>query len=482
MGLQLSDYLVQVIYEQGVKDIFIFGGGGMMYMLDAIGKNKNVNAHYYQHEQCAGIAAEAYAKTTGKIGYCFTTSGPGSVNIIEAITECWLDSVPVVFIIGQNKIEETTEASGIKELRQHGVFETNILPMVKSITKSTYVVKQGDDFPLLFRQARQRSKSHRPGPVVVIIPLDMQKSDICSGPNQLPGEGTTPYDEKDFINILDIVTNANKPLILAGQGIRISETIENLHSFIQKYNIPVVTTQAGKDIIEYENKYFIGHPGIKGDRAGSKAIQESDVILCIGTSLNILTTGYDTDSFGSNAKILYLDSDPALIEKCKLKNAIKYFTNINAFLYYAVNKYTPSTTKNNDTWISWNIENKNKYKVYNEIRNIEENRLDIYTTLKTVNQYSDKNDIIISDSGCSFYIVGQAWQLKKGQRFISSNGLGTMGWGIPASSGASLTDKRILCFIGDGSFFTGMVALLTLKKENRNIKLFVFINDGYTCI
>lgn len=458
-----SDIIIDTLKENKVTDVFLVSGGGMMYMLDALGKS-GLNLHFHHHEQDAAIAAEAYAKVSSKIGVCFATSGPGGLNCVEAIAECFVDCTPVVFFIGQNKINQTTRASGIQGLRQYGASEIDILPVLTPITKQTFLA----DSIMALQDALSSvwpgaANYGTPGPVAIIVPLDIQNAVLGN---------------KSVINkAIGAWNNAKHPLIFLGKGSR--KWFDCIYRSIEGKNIPIVTTMAGKDIIPYSDPSFIGHVGGKGDRAGNYAIQNADVIFCDGTSLHVFNTGYELDKFAPNAKIFYFQFEDALRQKCILKNAIMISDNLAFFSEELLANgpvFDPS-------WLIHLRSLKAKHPVYAEPHKVEEGRLNIYKALEIINEWSDNYDIVISDAGSSFYTVGQAWQLKGGQRYISSNGLGTMGWALPAATGAYLANKqRVLCFTGDGSFIMGSTELGALKKNAVNTIIFVFNNNGYVSI
>jgi acetolactate synthase-1/2/3 large subunit len=326
-----ADFVMQYIVETGSRDVFAFVGGGMMYLADAMKKNSLIIPHFYQHEQMAGIAAEAYSKLKGKVAFCFATSGPGGLNLIEAITECWLDSVPVVFIIGQNKEQETAQSSDISGLRQYGAFGIDMEPIVSSITKSVYCAKKQDDFANGFRAHVVTAITGRPGPVVIVMPLDVQNELLKSGAQVFVGGSPVIPDVGQYEKVLNALEKAKRPLILAGQGIRVSGCVSHFMQFVEKYDYPVVTTQAGKDVIRYEHPNFVGHVGIKGDRAGNKAVMQADVIVCLGTSLNTQTVGYDIYNFAPDAEIYYLEYDHPLMNRWKTSHIQKVYSELLVF-------------------------------------------------------------------------------------------------------------------------------------------------------
>jgi acetolactate synthase-1/2/3 large subunit len=480
--MRVADYIAQEIVKKGVKDVFLLSGGGMMYLLDGLGLNKDITIHCHNHEQDAGIAAEGYARIAGGLGFCFATGGPGGLNAVEAIAECWQDSVPVVFIIGQSEVKQTTRNANIPNLRLFGAAEIDIIPIVESITKASFFVNQAGSIPYIFHAACMKALEGRPGPVVINIPLDIQRADINVEPAVM-----NPLPPRRIINsaqvqeVIHMWAAAKAPIILAGQGIRIAGAMEQFKIIMEQFNASVVTTQAGKDLMSYDNSHFIGHVGVKGDRAGNWAIQNSDFILCIGTSLHVFNTGYNIEDFGRNAKIVYVDPDESQLQKCTVRTELKIHSGIKAFLNAL------------EDWKSWGarfnpfsidtVTLRQYYDVMKESHKQEEGRLNVYKAIDIINKHSSEGDIIVSDSGSSFYTIGQAWKLKEKQRFISSNALGTMGVAIPMATGAYIASgKRVICFTGDGSLMTSLTELPVIDRENANIVICIFDNDGYSCI
>jgi acetolactate synthase-1/2/3 large subunit len=428
-----------------------------MYMLDALGREKEIKIHCHHHEQNAGIAAEAYARISGEPSFCFATSGPGGLNCVEAIAECWVDSVPVIFFIGQNSKEQTTRCSGIPGLRQNGPSEIDLLPVVTPITKKTYFVDSPYSIDTVLAEAYGIAEDGRPGPVVIIVPMDVQKAEY----------------NPEYFDVVTALKKAERPLIIVGQGYPRYNLINQLICFCKENNIPIVSTQAAKDLIPYDNPSFRGHIGIKGNRYANEILMQADLIMSLGASLHTFTTGYAKDQFAPNAEIIYVDIDPSQLSRCNLPNVKKFCARAEVFMLDAV----ISRVKNlkESYWCD-------KHEYEEEYLN-ETSRLNIYNAIKVINRMSNPTDIIVSDAGSSFYAVGQEWKLKEGQRFISSNGLGTMGWALPAAFGAwQYSGKKVLCFTGDGSFMTGLSELYHIASEQANVTIIVFNNGGYLSI
>jgi acetolactate synthase-1/2/3 large subunit len=484
--MTVSDYIADELVRRNILDVFLLSGGGMMYLLDALGRKKDIRIHCHHHEQDAGIAAEGYARIKGSPGICFVTGGPGGLNATEAIAECWVDSVPVIFIGGQSPLAQTTRGSGIKGLRQYGAAEIDILPIVQSITKKAYFVTDAEKIPKIMDEAFYLATHGRPGPVFLNIPLDIQNALISDAISASLVKSVPQWVAMPQITwVMRQWMEAVRPVILAGQGVRIAgaSAINDLLQLAERIQTPIITTQAGKDLLPYTHPLFVGHVGIKGDRAGNYAIQKADFILCIGTSLHVFTTGYDYREFAPFATIVYIELDEALGQRQKetISHAIQVSCGVSEFLKNAL-ILCPSNT----IPPSWNerllLTIKPKYDIVLETREHRDSFVNIYDAVQMIQTISDEGDIVVSDAGSAFYVVGQAWKLKEGQRYISSNGLGSMGWAIPAAHGAWIASgRRVWCFTGDGSLMTALQEIATIPND-ANITIIVLDNGGYLSI
>jgi acetolactate synthase I/II/III large subunit len=484
---RVADYVAKTIVERGIRQVFLLSGGGMMHLLDGLALNKDLSLVFHHHEQCAGIAAEACARMTGKPSFCFATSGPGATNIVTAMAGAWLDSSPVVFVTGQSKTVQTIRHSRIEGLRQFGAFEVDIIEIVKSIAKFTWFLDKPEDTPFVLDKACSVAASGRPGPVLIDIPVDVQGAyfipDGCRRHQPAP-EAVRPEIDS-FERILSRWESASRPLILAGNGVAISRQGSQLMEIARMKETPVATTQMGKDAVPYHDEYWVGHPGIKGDRTGNFAIQNADFILAVGASLHVFTTGYELDKFAPDAWIAQVDLDTAIFEReCVLVDA-KCRADVKSFLQETASHHKLRTY--DQTRMSWRkglLALKSRFEVYKEPHKTEEGQVNMYKVLQAFNEQSTDRDIIVADAGSAFYTVGQAWKVQDGQRVLISGALGSMGWAIPAATGAAVAAKgrRVLCFTGDGSAQTNLHELAVISKNRLNVKLVIFNNGGYLSI
>jgi acetolactate synthase I/II/III large subunit len=311
MTLRVADYIAKFIYDYGVRHVFMLSGGGIMYLTDALACNKNLKAVCLHHEQAVAMAAEAYAKVTGHFGVGYFTTGPGATNALTGLVVAWLDSVPCLFISGQVKRREAVYKAKILGLRQFGVQEINILPMVESVTKYSAFVDRPEDIKYHLEKAIYLSKEGRPGPVWLDIPLDVQCALV--NPKTLkdfkPHKNIEEISNKRIEKVVQYIKLASRPIILAGRGVRISGAIDSLLKFAKKYKIPIVTSFLAMDIIDSNHPLYAGCVGIKGNRAGNLAVRNCDLLIVIGSNLPVAQIGYEYDKFAKNAKIIVVDID-----------------------------------------------------------------------------------------------------------------------------------------------------------------------------
>ncbi len=488
MKQRVADYIANTLSSHGVDTVFLLSGGGMMHILDGVARNPELKLVFHHHEQCAGVAAEAYSRLKGDIGVCFATSGPGALNIVMPVAGAWYDSIPLVFITGQSKKSQTIHNSGIDGLRQFGTFEADIIEIVKPVTKFTWFLDNPNDIPYILGKAISEARAGRPGPVLIDIPVDIQGSYIDFEKVRY----YNPVDQKIKPNdeILDIIINkwrnSKKPVILAGHGVRVANIPDEIKKLSELTHTPVVTTQLGKDIIGYHDESFIGHPGIKGDRAGNFAVQYADFILCIGSSLHTLTTGYEMEKFAPDAYIVRVDMDKSLFEREEVNVSCHCYSDVQSFVHSVLSKTDRKLFEKNrgSGWNKWLLQTKYSFDIMKEPHKKEDGRINIYKAIDIINQKTEGNEVIVNDAGSAFYTIGHAWKVKDNQRIITSGGLGAMGWALPAATGAFLAKENstVLCFTGDGSFCTNIHELAVISKNRVNVKIIIFNNDGYLSI
>ena len=487
MRVRVSDYIAKFIYDYGVKDVFMLSGGGIMHLTDGLACNKDLKVICCHHEQAASMALEAYARVNEHFGVGYFTTGPGATNALTGLAGAWLDSVPCLFISGQVKRKEAVYKAGINGLRQFGVQEINIIPIVSSITKYTAFVDKPEDIKYHLEKAVYLAKDGRPGPVWLDIPLDIQGAFIEE--NSLKGfishdKTIKNISDPDIKEIGRYLKSASRPIILAGQGIRIAKAIDVLLKIVDKYDIPVITTYLGVDIIANDHPNYVGRIGIKGDRAGNLAIQNSDLLIIIGSSLPVAEIGYEYNQFARDAKIIVVDVEKASHEKNTIKinrfiqgDAKEFLAKMLLFL----NKEKVVFDKK---WLSKCILWKKTYPVCLQEYGKLKSKVNIYYFLDRLSDKLNKNDVVVTDAGSAFYAGSQGIKVKQGMRYITSGGFATMGYSLPASIGVSraIGNKRVMCVTGDGSFQQNIQELQTVVHYKLPLKIFILNNEGYLSI
>lgn len=479
-----ADYIMEVLSANDVKTVFMLNGGGMMHLVDAVERHKHISYAHHHHEQCAGIAADSHARVTQRLGVCFATSGPGGTNLSTAIAGAYQDSTPCMFIIGQSKTTETIAGKGVSA-RQVGTFEVDIIPTVQSITKYSVTVDNHNHLPELLRKAITHAISGRPGPCVIEIPLDIQGANIPDNLHDISYYETinehdnNEYQKNAFFKTLKKdLENSSKPTLLIGKGVMIAKQQENLENFAAKHNIPVVTTQFGKDCYDNYDELFMGHSGPKGTRAGNYVIQNSDIIITLGCSLHGQTIGWEEDLFAPNAIVYRVDVDEKNLQN--KKSFVKHDIQLDVREFFEIIENLQIKVRCRD-WLSdcqlFKNENKPEVEIYSQ----EKNSVNAYDIIFEINQCFTDNEIFVSDAGTAFYVTGQILKTNRKQKFITSASLGAMGFALPAATGAAIANRKrhVVCITGDGSLITNMSELSVAKQYCQNIIYIIISNEGY---
>ncbi|MBF4507178.1 thiamine pyrophosphate-binding protein [Flavobacterium sp. JLP] len=479
--IKVSDLIVNFFEEKRVEHVFLLSGGMMMHLLDSVSKSKKIKYVCNHHEQACSISAEAYARVKNTIGVCYATSGPGATNTVTGIAGAWLDSSPVMFLTGQSRASLTSRESGIDNLRMLGNFEVDISEITKPITKYSFFLNNPKEVLFHLEKAYFLATNGRPGPVLLDIPLDVQGAMVDE--DELlhfisPEEMKYNFDLDTLKNDLK---NAKQPLIIAGHGIRAANQVEQFRALISHLQIPVVTTQLANDLLPYIDNLYVGKVGLRGDRAGNFAVQTSDLIITIGTSLHITTTGYELESFAPNAKKIVVDIDDAVLEKNKGISNLQIKSDVSTFISKLYNEV--ETLKVN-LWLEKLTKWKKEFLIINEPHVRLDDQINTYHFIDLLSNNLNDDDIVIADSGSLYYITGQALLSKIDQRIILSGALGAMGYALPASIGAAFAApaKNIICLVGDGSMQLNVQELQTISHYNLNCKIIIINNNGYASI
>ena len=479
--VNVSDYIFNRLVEAGVGHVFTITGGGAMFLNDSAYKNDNVKVVCNHHEQASAMAAVAYAKYTNNYSAVMVTTGCGSTNTITGLLEAWQDNVPVVFISGQVNLHQTSKHFNLG-LRQVGVQEADIISIVKPITKYAKMVKKPQDIKYIIEKALYKAKEGRPGPVWIDVPLDIQgayveEEDLKSfyPTNKTP----TPLD--DIAEFEKILRSAERPIVLAGNGIRLSGAGEELKEFIESKNIPMVNTFLSVDLVRSNHTLNVGRVGIKGNRAANFAMQNSDLLIVVGCRLSVPTTGYKYELFAREAKIVVVDID---IKEHK-KNTVKIDKFVNCDAKIFLNKCKEIQYKLSDSWPNKCYEWKKKWDGLQEEHHDDADGISMYYFMHHLSKNNKPDSVTISDAGSAYYVTSQSLGIFNQQRYITSGAQADMGFTLPACIGvanATRNAKDIIGVTGDGSFQTNVQELQTIAHHKNPIKIFVLNNDGYLSI
>lgn len=483
---RLADTIFDFVQNKGVDKVFLLPGGGAMYLVDAVSKNKKIDYVAMHHEQAAGIAAEYYARLKDNFGVALVTTGPGATNVITPFVGAWIESIPLLVISGQ--VKKPDLMSKFSKLRQSGVQEVDIVSLVNNCSKYAITIKDPLKIRYELEKAYHLMMDGRKGPVWLDIPLDVQAFNIPNW-SKLEKYIVPKKEDQNHDILLDKIYKelvlTERPLLLIGHGVRLSNAQKKLRKFIEKSKIPSVFTWNACDILEFESRYYVGKPGNVATRAANFAIQSCTMLVSIGARLDNITTAYNIKNFARKAKIKWvLDIDENQLNVCELSGAKKLCIDLNYAIGYLLkkNKLTEKTE-----WVNHCILNKTKYCTCDGKIPTNINLLTHFEAAKMISDAIPINSTIITGSSGlaieSFYV---AYEPKKNQRILLTAGLGAMGYGLPAFIGAlEALDNENKKFLieSDGSFMLNLQELQTLKTISKeNFKLIILNNNGYCSI
>jgi acetolactate synthase I/II/III large subunit len=482
---RVADYIIEYIYKHGTDTIFTVAGGGAMFLNDAVVLHKKIKCICNHHEQASAMAAEAYAKTKNQIGAVMVTSGPGSTNAITGIMEAYQNSIPLIVISTQTKKSQMVAYSGVPSLRQFGIQEVDIIPVIKPLTKYSAVVADPTTIKYHLDKAYHFALTGRPGPVWLDIPSDIASATL---PDQhmsfIPSNRLTGKDvDKQIRQIAERIRLAAKPLIIAGGGIKGANARNIFRQFIDATHIPVVTTDMGIDILEYDHPYYVGHGGTKGDRAANIIIQNSDLIVTLGSRLAVPFIGHEYDTWALGAYKVVVDIDPEEHKKRTIHINLFVCSDVKSAIKKLSKQLKGLPTKNK--WVKDCQYIKYNYALKLSTPSTRKGKqINMYDAVTEISRQSKPNDTFITDAGITAYVCTQSIKIKKNQRMIIPGATLTMGYNLPAIIGVWSANKtsRILCITGDGSFQMNIHELATIAHHKIPAKIFITNNQGYLAI
>lgn len=487
--MKLSDYVAQFLVSQGVRHTFAVIGGASVHLIDSIAKTLGIEYICPQHEQAGAMAADAYSRATGNLGVAIATSGPGATNLITGIACSYFDSVPVLYLTGQ---VTTFRLKGDTGVRQMGFQETEIVDMVRPITKYAVMVRDPRKIRYELEKAVHIAKSARSGPVLVDIPDDLQRMniDVSNLEQFVPETVEKPLVtcDTDVSKVVELMRQSTRPVLIIGWGVRLAKAESEALYLVNQLGIPVLLTWPMLDMIPSNHPLAAGPFGTHGARYANYALQNSDLIISIGARLDTREAGSPYSEFGRGARKIIVDIDPAELNKFSKfgMSGIDLLINTGAgeFIrslsraWSQVGKVLDISSwlkKISDWTIRYPICPSSYYK---------EQDLNPYVFVKQLSDFSQNGDLFVLDTGCALAYMCQAFQFKKDQRLFHAFNTTPMGYGLPAAIGVSFARDRglVTCIAGDGGFQMNIQEMATVIRHNLPIRIFLINNKGYSMV
>jgi acetolactate synthase-1/2/3 large subunit len=489
--VKLSDWVAQRLAEAGIRDVFMLTGGGAMHLNHSLGTHPALTTTFTHHEQALAMAAEAYYRLTNRLAVVNVTSGPGGTNAITGVYGAFVDSIGMLVISGQVKIETTVRHTGLP-LRQYGDQELDIEELVGPITKYVTMVTDPRSIRYHLEKALYLATSGRPGPVWLDIPLDVQAARI--DPDDLlpgfdPAELDEPWKRTDLnaaaTEILDRIGRAERPVVFAGGGVRLSGAHAAFLRLIDRLGIPVVTGWNAHDALWSDHPLNCGRPGTVGDRGGNMVTQSADLLLVLGSRLNIRQVSYNWQSFAREAFKIWVDIDPVELQKPNVKPDLPVVADLADLVPALLAAPYAGPGDTHREWLAWAKERVRRFPTVLPEYREHGPRIHPYVAMDELFRQLGEDDITVCGNGSACVVSFQAAEIKRGQRIWTNSGCATMGYDLPAAIGVHAATggrQRIIAVAGDGSIMMNLQELQTIAGNRMPVKVFIVNNSGYVSI
>jgi acetolactate synthase I/II/III large subunit len=484
--MKLSDYVMNFLAEKEARTVFMLPGGGCMHLVDSLGRNNKIEYVCCLHEQAVSIAAEAYGQHTNTIGVGLVTTGPGGTNSITGVAAAWIDSTPCLFISGQVKCADLIKNSGV---RQMGCQEVDIVSIVKPITKYAVLVLQPEKIRYHLEKAYYLAMNGRKGPTWIDIPLDVQAAMIEEDNLDEfipPSEETyAEYLRTNVAKMIGLINQAERPIILIGNGVKLANAEEPFFEFVENAEIPVLLTWKVIDLMDNSHPLNFGCPGTLGQRGTNFILQNSDLLIILGSRLDNSITAFNPANFAPKAKKVMIDIDKTEINKLEMDIAVSVVVDMKLFLNETCRQKNCLIKKDRADWLKYCRKMKSKYPVVLLKYYDDKNYVNSYAFVDALCEILTADDVIVPESaGSAGEVTYQAFKVKKGQKIRNAAGLGAMGFGLPYAIGACFANnrKRTILINGDGAFQLNIQELEIVVGHNLPIKIFIWNNNGYASI
>jgi acetolactate synthase-1/2/3 large subunit len=484
MKSKVSDIVFDFISDLGIDTVFTISGGGCMHLTDSLGKNKKLKYICNHHEQACAISAEAYARTKQKPGCILVTTGPGGTNTLTGVLCAFQDSIPMIIISGQVPTNQLSKDTGCRQIGQQ---EFNIVDTVKSMTKYSTLIENSKSIIYELEKAYHMATSGRPGPVWIDIPLDIQSSyvdtdDLIHYELPLYYITETNYTNSLYLSALKAELNkSKKPVVVIGGGIKASQTTEELKKFLKQTGLPVMSgPHSAVDIINNDYIYYAGRFGLLGQKSSNNLIQESDLVISLGSRLNPKMIGYDSLKFAPLANKFVIDVDKNELRKLNFSNTT-YKWNVDLKVFF--NLISDIKKPDIQCWQNHILDMRSQESLVLDKHRALKKYVSSYVLVEKLQKYLKNDSIIVTSDGTAHVVPLKTIQLRSEQQLFSNEGTAPMGYGLPAAIGAYYgSNKPIICIEGDGSVMMNLQELETVKYHNMPIKIFVLNNQGYLSI